>query len=66
MTRTWVYCLIVIIHFYNHVRLQAKLNSLSPMEYRPRPPKIYYLYCLLDGCSSAAQLLLLSLSYRAE
>ncbi|WP_354472030.1 IS3 family transposase [Paenibacillus phyllosphaerae] len=40
MTRTWVYCLIVIIHFYNHVRLQAKINGLSPMEYRPRSPKI--------------------------
>ncbi|WP_354471777.1 IS3 family transposase [Paenibacillus phyllosphaerae] len=40
MTRTWVHCRIVIIHLYNHVRLQAKLNSLSPMEYRPRPPKI--------------------------
>ncbi|WP_428842605.1 IS3 family transposase [Paenibacillus sacheonensis] len=24
------------IHFYNHERLQAKLNGLSPMEYRTK------------------------------
>ncbi|EFM08617.1 Integrase catalytic region [Paenibacillus curdlanolyticus YK9] len=24
------------IHFYNHERLQAKLNGLSPMEFRTK------------------------------
>ncbi|BFH17070.1 MULTISPECIES: IS3 family transposase [Paenibacillus] len=38
------------IHFYNYERLQAKLNGLSPMEFRTRPFKnFYFLYCLLDG-----------------
>jgi hypothetical protein len=34
------------IDFYNNDRLQAKLNGLSPMEYRT---KAYYFHCPLDG-----------------
>ncbi len=38
------------IHFYNHERLQKRLNGLTPMEYKSKAAldPFYYYYCLLD------------------